>query len=173
MCAAYLHRGYYARLANKPYDPAQLAKRDPEEFLSVSAYSSDRSAAERQERMTNKELGAALAEEVPSLNYGAMTERMVQLLRELFSEVAPSIGSWPRSSAYYAVDVLFDNHPAYASQPTPILLEVNYMGDWIAMSNSTESTMEHFSPDYIDWVRDLLCCLGTSAPMNLDRNIKL
>ena len=32
------------------------------------------------------------------------------MLRSLFQGLSASVGHWPRSSAYYALDVLFDNH---------------------------------------------------------------
>ena len=35
---------------------------------------------------------------------------MRSMLRELFLGLSSSVGHWPRSSAYYALDVLYDNH---------------------------------------------------------------
>jgi len=72
--------------------------------------------------------------------------------------LSSSVGHWPRSSAYYALDVLYDNyantHNGDATNtniettsssnsnsqyhpPVPKLVEINYMGDWKALKKIT------------------------------------
>ena len=74
--------------------------------------------------MTREQLrGRLLAQ---GADWAYMEQGLRQMLFELFSGVGASVGRWPQSSAYYAVDVVFDSSTA---RPLPKLLEVNYMGD--------------------------------------------
>src|SRR5690349_21795606 len=98
----YFNTGYYARLANKVYDISNIV--DPEVVLTVNAYNTDVNIASKQERLNAIDLQHALLEEYPLLNYEEMMQRVHVMLTELFRGVAPSIGYWPRSSAYYGVD---------------------------------------------------------------------
>ena len=75
-----------------------------------------------------------------------MTFSSLAGVREVFGGLAPLVGHWPRSSAYYAVDVLFDNaanvdnddfsRKPFAT-PVPKLVEINFMGDWQALKKIT------------------------------------
>lgn len=78
------------------------------------------------------------------------------MLREVFSSFGPSVGHWPRSSAYYAVDVILDEDEddegngvgsdgtdegiVIGKIPEPKLLEINFMGDWNGIEISLGSS---------------------------------
>lgn len=174
---AYVHTLYYARLANKPYNVAELA--DPEVSITVSAYSEDQAVAEQQGRLVNVDLQAALEEEYAGIDYPGMVKEMHTMLRELFRGAASSIGRWPQSSAYYSVDVIFDNaaqhapcdsinsddaQPAVHSHsfvPVPKLVEVNFMGDW----HGVEAAV-HRHADYQQWSTDLITVLATKRDVS-------
>lgn len=187
---AYLHCGYYARVANKEYCTDSEALHDNEVMLSVSAYSTDKTIAAKQLRLTKEELRDAIGAErgctapattkttqtgeaAEGLDYDRMISTMHDLLSEVFRGVAPSVGCWPRSSAYYSVDVMFDDAPEYLGQPQAKLIEINYMGDWKAMFNSTKSTDDHFAEGYVEWLQDMMKCLATSQEMDPTRNFRL
>lgn len=186
MHTAYTHALYYARLANKAYDETRL--RDPEVSITVSAYDEDQAIADRQERLLNVDLRAALEQDHPGINYEGMEGEMRRLLSELFRGAAGSIGQWPQSSAYYSVDVIFDNaaqcaknssgdkssapnsnddsqvkgeESGYSFTPVPKLVEVNFMGDW----HGVEAAV-HQPGDYHEWATDLLTVLATTQDVS-------
>lgn len=106
---AYMHELYYARLANKVYSNQSNHLQDNEIALTVNAYSTNINIAKKQSRLTRKQLKFKLLQQYPGLNYDDMINKMVLMLKELFQGLASSVGKWPQSSAYYAVDVIFDN----------------------------------------------------------------
>jgi hypothetical protein len=54
-----------------------------------------------------------------------------QTLGQLFTSVAPLIGEWPRSRAYYGVDLMFESLEVDGRLSlTPKLLEVNFQADF-------------------------------------------
>lgn len=141
----YMCNLFYARLANKPYDAKNLS--DNEVALTVNCYNEDDEIASRQMRMNRAEIKDAMMQEYPWIDFEIMIVGQIEsLLSELFSGVASSVGNWPSSSAYYAVDIIFDTEPSteevavesvFSSSssslhhqflPVAKLLEVNYMG---------------------------------------------
>lgn len=172
-----MHSLYYARLANKPYDVSQLA--DPQVSITVSAYDEDQAIADLQDRLLNVDLKTALEEEHSGIDYDAMVREMHTMLRELFRGAAASVGEWPQSSAYYSVDVIFDNAAQHASSgsseredsgenktgasfvPVPKLVEVNFMGDW----HGVEAAV-HSRSDYEQWSTDLITVLATKRDVS-------
>ena len=177
--SAYVHTLYYARLANKPYNIAQLS--DPEVAVTVSAYSEDQAIAEQQARLLNVDLQTALEEEHPHIDYPGMINEMHTMLRELFRGAASSIGNWPQSSAYYSVDVIFDNaaqhlsaetsegsvaHPAVSFIPVPKLVEVNFKGDWHPLEAAV-----HSRADYEQWSTDLITVLATKRDVSVNERL--
>jgi len=157
----YMHSDYYARLANKKYDPAHL--QDEEVALTVSAYSQDTERAGRQRRLSRKQLEEALLRENPAMDPQTLGDDIERLVSELFGGIAPSIGHWPRSSAYYAVDIIFDAHgPVRAGQesshtpPTAKLIEVNFMGDITGYRHTCSS-----EEVYCSWVSELIRLMAT------------
>jgi hypothetical protein len=161
-------------------------------MLSVNAYNSSSMIREQCMRLTKEELKKELCEENSGIDYDGMVLAMTEVLRELFRDVAPSVGEWPRSSAYYAVDIMFDCD-CYTEKlsvagagviPTPKLLEVNYMGDWKGMQWSCNrvaalaasegvSVSSEFSSHYVDFVQDFVRCVATTETMDSTRNYKL
>ncbi len=156
-----MHTLHYARLANKAYDVHSLA--DKEVSITVAAYDEDLAIAEKQARLLYDDLQAALEQENPGLRYSAMVERTRKMLSELFRGAARTIGEWPQSSAYYSVDVIYDdcdraemsgNEAEYT--PAPRLIEVNFMGDWHGVEAAVKSR-----DDYQQWAEDLMVVLAT------------
>lgn len=118
----YLHCDYYARIANKPYDTSNIT--DEEVCLTVSAYSDDAVRASKQRRLSRHQLEEILHRHNEStFTTNRLSDQIEHLVYDLFSKVAPSVGHWPNSSAYYAVDIIFDD--TYSAK----LIEVNFMGD--------------------------------------------
>lgn len=162
-----MHLLFYARLANKPYNEKEVT--DAEVVLTVSAYSDNHDIAARQGRMTSAELRQALLTEYPTLDWEYMIASMRNMMSDLFGKAANSVGCWPQSSAYYAVDVLFDGSTvsdSCAFTPQPFVLEVNFMGDWKGV-RAISNDLEEFN----EWAHDLFLCLGTRKP--LDGNARL
>ncbi len=174
-----MHTLYYARLANKPYSMDQLT--DPEVSITVSAYSEDKAVAEQQARLLNVDLQAALEEEHAGIDYPGMVKEMHTMLKELFRGAASSIGNWPQSSAYYSVDVIFDNAAQHASTvdstdpanrasksfiPVPKLVEVNFMGDWHGLEAAV-----HRRADYEEWSTDLITVLATKRDVSQNERL--
>lgn len=179
-----MHELFFARLANREYDPA-LVGEDEQVALTVCAYSEDENIASLQERLFRGQLRYALAKE-GFHNWDKLVISCRTLCRELFQSAAPSIGVWPRSAAYYSLDVILevDDIGRTNSEVTPRLLEVNFMGDWSALKTASETETEsvdssqsrpthHLEKVYnlSDWVNDLFTCLGTSV--NLDEHPRL
>uniref|UniRef100_A0A7S3H541 Uncharacterized protein n=1 Tax=Spumella elongata TaxID=89044 RepID=A0A7S3H541_9STRA len=99
----------------------------------------------------------------------------------MFRGAATSIGNWPQSSAYYSVDVIFDNAAQHAKEsnstdsvehaeksfiPVPKLVEVNFMGDWHGLEAAV-----HRRADYEQWSTDLITVLATKR--NVSHNDRL
>lgn len=167
---AYLHRHHYARLANKAYDSSQL--NDHEVVLTVNAYSEDLDIASKQTRLSRLDLQNQLISDYPDLSYDEMMDTMVRMVSELLRGAAAIIGSWPFSSAYYSIDVIFDTEDAMKSDgkfiPQAKLLEVNFMGD-MEIARLGSATAE----EYEEWVDDLITCLATTRPMDPHRHTRL
>ena len=149
---------------------------DPEVSITVSAYSEDQSVAEKQARLLNVDLQAALEEEHAGIDYPGMVTEMHTMLKELFRGAASSIGNWPQSSAYYSVDVIFDHAAQHAKEsnstdsvkhavksfiPVPKLVEVNFMGDWHGLEAAV-----HRRADYEQWSTDLITVLATKRDVS-------
>ena len=81
-----------------------------------------------------------------------MIEKVFLLLSELFGGIARSIGHWPQSSAYYAVDVIFDNNECSDGVPSAKLIEVNFMGDWTGVEYAVKDRVDL----YTQWANDLI-----------------
>ena len=81
-----------------------------------------------------------------------MMDKVYLLLSQLFCGVARSIGKWPQSSAYYSVDVIFDNNDCSDGLPTPKLIEVNFMGDWTGVEYAVKERVDL----YTQWANDLI-----------------
>jgi hypothetical protein len=169
---AYLHRHHYARLANKPYNSIATALSDNEVVLTVNAYNDDDEIAAKQRRIFRVDLQNQLMSENPNLSYDDMIGTMVTMASELFRGAAKFIGSWPSSSAYYAVDVIFDTENALKSDgkfiPQAKLLEVNFMGDMEAARLGSPTVEE-----YDEWVNDLITCLAMKQPVDPTRHTRL
>ncbi len=185
---AYWHEIYFARLANKPYDLRRLD--DKEVALTVTAYDADEEIAAKQSRLLHDDLRAALEQDHPAIQYDAMMAGVHKLLSELFRGAAPSIGQWPQSSAYYSVDVIFDEargddeedaqdgssvntspstHSANTEEEfTPVakLVEVNFMGDW----HGVEAAVKARS-DYEEWANDLMTVLATKKDISSNKRL--
>lgn len=152
--SAFMSETYYARLANCVYDTSDL--RNPEVSMTVTCYDADDNIRERQERTSLNRLATALGLEdtivdersgMETSRYHLVEKSVISMLGHLFSSAAKGVGCWPRSCAYYAVDVILDwdwgpetdsRHLgamydcAYFKRhniPIPRLLEVNFMGD--------------------------------------------
>ena len=201
---AYVHNVFYARLANKPYNTDELSS--SEVAITINAYDADESVASKQERLKFDELRNVLLHEAWGLSaadvdtpryaerlewWNKIVSSVQQCLRDLFGGVAPTIGSWPLSRAYYAVDVMLDNGAATCSEvegesvpvPVPKLVEVNYMGDWHGMEGALrvrdakheiDDYEEVVAPDYSDydysrWCQDILEALMT--PIDIDATV--
>lgn len=162
---AYMHTLFYARLANKLYNVKEIV--DQEVVLTVSAYNEDMDIANKQTRMTSEDLKSQLIQENPSLDYDAMILTMQDMVKDLFSSVATSIGEWPQCSAYYGVDAIFDHHCDL--RPQAKLIEVNFMGDWKGVKGICRD-----EDQFNEWVNDLVTCLATRDDMQSNpRLIKL
>ncbi len=163
MKLAYMHTLFFARLANKTYSRANL--KDIEVALTVCAYNEDESIADKQTRMTCDELRTQLEIENVDLDWNKMILDMKTMMFELFEGAKESIGEWPNSSAYYSVDVMFDNREGLCN-PQPQLIEVNFMGDWDGVRHIACDENE-----YHQWIEDFLLCLGTRQ--NIDGHPRL
>ena len=160
----YVHNFYYARLANKPYDITQV--RDNEIMLTVNCYSEIEDIANRQQRMTKENLKINFETEYDGLKWDDCIESMYTLLHELFYGVKESIGEWPNSRAYYAVDIIFDHSNPI---PVPKLVEVNFIGDWHGVLSSVEGDIEKF----YQWCNDILKSLTTTDELDSNKFRKL
>lgn len=89
--------------------------------------------------------------ERPDLSWSTIEQRIRTLVYELFSNLGESIGSWPSSTAYYAIDVILDDESGIDVQPK--LIEVNFLGDW----HGPEVV---FGVDkYMQWAADVFNCM--------------
>lgn len=172
---AYVPVLHYARLANKPYSMKELDNR--EVALTVSCYDEDETIANAQERRFHTEFQSCLDTQYGEgvIDTSAMWTRTLEMLRELFgTAAAKEIGSWPNSSAYYGVDVIYDAAELTTATeqgatitgfvPQPKLLEVNFLGDWHGVEVAVNDDKEL----YHDWVRDLLQVLVMSEQVTTD-----
>lgn len=160
----YVHNLYFARLANKPYDSTQV--HDNEIMLTVNCYSEDEDVANRQQRMTKENLKINLETEYDGLKWDDCIESMYRLLYELFYGVKDSIGKWPDSKAYYAVDIIFDHSTTI---PIPKLVEVNFMGDWHGIFHIVEGDNEKFH----QWCNEILQSLVMTNELDPNKFRKL
>ena len=175
-----MHELFFARLANREYDPA-LVDADEQVALTVCAYSEDAAVASLQERLFRGQLRYALEAE-GFTNWDGLVASCRTVCREIFQSAAPSVGSWPRSAAYYALDIILEERGAIipgagvdsgvgCGEVIPRLLEVNFMGDWAALEHSSSTVSS--KPTHVlekeytqcDWVNDLFTCLGTSVDL--------
>jgi hypothetical protein len=126
-----MHELFYARLANEEYDIAQV-EANTEVSLTVSAYSDNHSIANKQTRLSRRQLRHTLESEYQrsdGFDWFRLLASVRNVCGELFGRAASSIGEWPRSSAYYGLDIMFDSSSENRFYD-PKLLEVNFMGDW-------------------------------------------
>ena len=148
-----------------------------------------------QGRLTPDGLAAAIGAESPHVDWPRALAELAALAGELFGgAAAPLVGAWPRSRAYYGIDVVFDDaraqrrrrRPAAAApaldggaeeeeeeeedlQPVPKLLEVNFMGDFESIGTCARDGGE---PERFDeWLGDVLTVIATDEPAaELDAN---
>lgn len=138
----FVHNNFYARLANKPYDTAAL--HSSEVAITVNAYDEDESIAAKQERLKFDELRNVILQEVWELSvedaetdryrdglrwWEGVVQSIYQTLRELFGGIAPTVGEWPLSRAYYAVDVMLENCGTGVNSTTPLQDQLNCTED--------------------------------------------
>jgi len=156
---AYFHDFFYVRLANKDYDSKKF--RDQEiSITTISAYSEDPNLSSKdQKRLTKEELKTTLITENPNFDWENFVGSIFKFLSELFSGISTSVGHWPRSSAYYSIDIIFDNS---TNQPIPKLEEINFMGDWHAMEMAEPTK-------FLTWCDDLMTCLATNLSLDETR----
>jgi hypothetical protein len=133
----FMFKNFYARVANKPYDVTAID--DPEVGITVQAYNENRETASKQGYMTNAQLRAHLDEEYidgtmseghpAPVEYGweSVCESLRKLSSELFQGVAPSVGHWPRSTAYYGIDVMLDLETEQVGEGEMEALEEKYI----------------------------------------------
>ena len=191
---AYMSKYFYARLANNVYDESKLT--DPEIVLTVNAYNENESVASKQERESYEGLAIALGLDdyiIDERNgqkvqrFKLLEDSIVKVMSHLFSGAGKSIGIWPRSSAYYCVDVILDwnycdtdRSSSFSNSefdlcddmfttewfrkvniPVPKLVEVNYMGDLHAFEVAMQS-LPPYGPKSITafhkWTADLINC---------------
>lgn len=151
------------------------ALHDPKVAITVCCYDEDEEVASAQDRVFHldleKELIAQYGERAPL--WDTMKQDTIQLLRELFSGAAASIGQWPNSSAYYSVDVIYDIQEPSVDGPLcahPRLLEVNFMGDWHGVDAAVGAN-RHL---YHQWATDVLAVLALPKEhWPLERLVKL
>eukprot|EP01039_Chlorochromonas_danica_P008757 gene8756-9656_t len=171
---AYTHQIRYGRLANKPYSVKDLG--DWQVALTVCAYDEDEEIANKQERAFYTDLEKNMEEQYGpnKIDIEEMHHRTLKMLRELFTGAGKEIGTWPNSSAYYAVDLIYEGPPSGYTEkftPQPKLLEVNFMGDW----HGVESAVGDQLPLYHQWATDLYLALAypNSNALPNDRLIRL
>mmetsp|Transcript_26616 Transcript_26616/g.50419 ORF Transcript_26616/g.50419 Transcript_26616/m.50419 type:complete len:471 (-) Transcript_26616:386-1798(-) len=125
----YVSKFVHARVSNKIYDVERLD--DEEVFLTISTYNEE---LDNGERLTPERLKRRLLEENPDFNWEKMFASITQTASELFRGAAPSIGHWPRSRAYYGLDMIMtaDDSGEYTSN----LLEVNFAGDFASVRDA-------------------------------------
>jgi len=79
--------------------------------------------------------------------------KMGTMCGELFRAGGKVVGKWPRSRAYYGIDVIV------TADGTPKLVEVNYQGDFEGPKHVAENCGE---PEFYEmWKEDLVKCLFT------------
>ena len=84
------------------------------------------------------------------------------MFSQLFRGVAPLVGTWPQSRAYYAVDVVIDDSDRKAPQPK--LCEVNFMGNFGALRVAAEQAGR--IDLYHEWANDLMLALATDTDLS-------
>lgn len=144
--------------------------------LTVCAYDEDERIANMQERAFHTDLERLMAEQYGEgrIDVSGMHDRTITMLRELFAGAGMEIGTWPNSSAYYAVDLIYEGPPADLQSvftPQPKLLEVNFMGDWHGVEAAVGTDMRL----YYEWATDLFLTLGhpDENKLPMSRLIKL
>ncbi len=170
-CAGYLHELHYARVAHKPYSVGDVD--DPLVGITVCAYHDDEEIAKLQKRVFYKNLDHELQLQYgdDKIDFEEMKNRVVKMFSELFRGSGKGIGNWPNSTAYYAVDVIFDSQGIDETEikfvPQPKLVEVNFLGDWHGAANAVDDISV-----YHQWCHDVVSTLATNE-LPLDRLIKL
>jgi len=181
---AYLHEFHFARLAPKPYDIDQIT--DPLVGLTVCAYDEDETIANQQERVLYshlpEELNQQYCNHARKIDCVAMQAKVVAMFSELFSKAGQGIGTWPNSTAYYSVDVIFDAQDMNANDdekeeaaamfvPQPKLVEVNFLGDWHGPAAAVGEDVGL----YHQWATDIVSTLVNTHTKDLpvERLIKL
>lgn len=157
----YMHETYYARLANKVYDKSQL--QDMQVALTVCCYDEDLDIRNKQRRMTKEDIRINLLKDFPEMDWNYFDKGIEHLLHDLFKGVGKSVGNYPQSSAYYAVDIIFDH--TNINKPEAKLLEVNFMGDWTGIEIVSAAPN-----DYHKFVNDLV--IGLASKAELDSNFR-
>ncbi|GMH79809.1 hypothetical protein TrLO_g13487 [Triparma laevis f. longispina] len=165
----YMSNYVHARVSNKPYNVDELE--DEEVFLTIATYNE---SVENGERLTPGRLRRRLEEENEDFKWNDMIKSIHNLASTLFNAVAPSIGNWPRSRAYYGLDVIItvDSLGNFSSN----LLEVNFAGDFDSARETQRQAVEASEgllDDYDNWLADLFSVLFTSEPITSPRLQKL
>ncbi len=157
----YMHETYYARLANKVYDITKL--QDMQVALTVCCYDEDLDIRNQQRRMTKEDIRINLLKDFPEMDWNYFDKGIEHLLYELFKGLGKSVGNYPNSSAYYAVDIIFDH--SNINKPEAKLLEINFMGDWAGIEIVSKAPS-----DYHKFVNDVVVGLATKEV--LDNNFR-
>ncbi|GMH48306.1 hypothetical protein TrVE_jg9363 [Triparma verrucosa] len=165
----YVSKFVHARVSNKIYDVERLD--DEEVFLTISTYNEE---LDNGERLTPERLKRRLLEENPDFNWEKMFASITQTASELFRGAAPSIGHWPRSRAYYGLDMIMtvDDSGEYTSN----LLEVNFAGDFDSARETQRQaveTSEGPQDDYDTWLEDLAEVLFYNNEVTSERLVRL
>ena len=159
---AYLHALLYARVSNKVYEPDKLS--DDDVFLTVTSYKEGLAPGVR---LTVDKLAPLSDADSPDSSSFAdvVLPRIRSALADLFEKVAPAVGAWPRSRAYYGCDLIVGH------DGLPKLLEVNYMGDFSATKEAVKQSQGGDLAMFYEWGEDLLTTLATDV--NLENHPRL
>ena len=146
----YVHKLLYARVAAKSYDADALD--DAGVLLTSTAYSGSVQMREDQVNLMPEQLAATVEDEYPDLDWAAVREQIHCMLSATFRSLAPLVGAWPCSRAYYGVDVLVSLEP----DPQPKLLEINSMPDPYGTRQATKDQPEEYQR-WLDLLGVMLC----------------
>jgi hypothetical protein len=151
---AYVHSLIYARVSNKAYDASLLS--DDEVFLTVTSY---KEGIKEGARLTIDKLAPIADADAPGIDFMTVVPEIHKALGELFGGIAPSIGAWPSSRAYYGCDVIVGR------DLVPKLLEVNYQADFYAPKTAVTQNQDNLDM-YYQWGEDLLTTLATDVDLS-------
>lgn len=175
----YRNSHIYARLASHGYDPSvtsdlvqitSVGARDSYDYFAGEKPSVDIADDDGQNRLLWSELCLTLERNRPGFDCAAVLESLDLMIGDIFGKGAEAIGGpWPRSRAYYGIDVILDDC-AYATsgEPksimVPKLVEVNFMADWdVAIVALKQGGQPEMVPI---WVDDMVAALCTNDDLS-------